>query len=257
MKHSIFFLCGVIFGDDYTNYTIITYGTDVINPIVDPQYELTDHREDNKYNSLFIQIQYGIDNVIIQWKTNRTVKGINIAIGSLSEHNKKPPTKKLDYLGPYLMFIIIGQLFYLSSHLMDDKDNKIKEGLVVISASPILLSFTWTMTLIFDPCHITSVINIFLYYLLLITYIIAMYSIVIMICNIIKKHITVVVIICLFISIMLSLSEIVYKLQYNDYILIHRILSTIFPFFGLSMAVAEIGHDFDMIQQLNFPICLI
>jgi ABC-type multidrug transport system ATPase subunit len=251
-----YFLCAVIFGNDYTDYTISAYGKDVIDPNVDPLPEVDDYHLNNQYTKLFIQIQYAIDNAIIQWKTNHKVKGIRVSVGSLSEHKRTyPQTRDFDGLAPYLIFIIIGQIFHLSNHLMEEKENKIKEGLVVVGVNPSILTFSWTLiyfplsfiliTIIFimSPIDIFNKINIFLYYLLLIGYIISMYSIVIIISNIIKKYKTVVVILCFFVSMMLSLPEVVFNLRYNGHILIHRILSAIFPFFGLSMAAAEIGNE--------------
>jgi len=249
------FLCAVIFGNDFTDYTISPYSKDVMDGNVDPLSETIDYKQNAKYEDLFIQIQYAIDNAIIKWKTNNKVRGIDVSVGSLSEHARSHPLEKnFDGLGPYLMFIIIGQIVHLSSHLMEEKENKIKEGLVLVGANSSILSFSWTliyfplsfilitMFLILDPCSITKTINILLYFLLLVSYIISMYSIVIVITNIIKRYKIVVVIICLFVSIMLSLPEVVYNLQFNGHILMHRILSSIFPFFGLSMAVVEIGR---------------
>jgi len=251
-----YFLCAVIFGNDYTDYTISPYGKDVIDPNADPLSEINDYHINNQYTELFVQIQYAIDNAIIQWKTNHKVKGIHVSVGSLSEHKRTyQRTKKFDGLGPYLIFIIIGQIFHLSNHFMEEKENKIKEGLVVVGVNPNILTFSWTLiyfpfsliiiTMIFILCPIDiyKTINIFLYYLLLIGYIISMYSIVIIISNVIKKYKTVVVILCFFVSMMLSLPEVVFNLRYNGHVLLHRILSAIFPFFGLSMAVAEIGYN--------------
>jgi len=172
--------------------------------------------------------------------------------------------KNFNRFGPYLLFIIIGQIFHLSSHLMKEKENKTKEGLIIVGANPYLLSFTWaliyfplsliltTMVYLVDPSHVMSSINIFLYCLLSIFYIFSMYCIVVVICNIIKKFKIVVVLICLFISLMLTLPEIVYKLQDNGHVLLHRILSAIFPFFGFSMAVEEICNESDQDREINF-----
>ncbi|KAL6631960.1 hypothetical protein U3516DRAFT_837123, partial [Neocallimastix sp. 'constans'] len=259
-----YFLCGIIFGDNYTDYTISISGKDIIDPKIEPLSDIVEAGKNN-YKKLFIQIQYAIDNVIIQWKTNHKINGINVSFGVLSERPlEKPKIVKFDRLGPYLIFIIIGQIFHLSNHLMKEKEDKIKEGLVVVGANPYFLSFSWTliyfplslilitMVLIFDPCQITSTINIVLYYLLLLCYIIAMYSIVIVLSNFVKKYKTMVVILCLFMSMMLTLPEEVYKLRLNGHLLIHRIFSAIFPFFGMSMAVEEIGHENDEERYINF-----
>jgi hypothetical protein len=125
-----YFLCAVIFGNDYTDYTISAYGKDVIDPNVDPLPEVDDYHLNNQYTKLFIQIQYAIDNAIIQWKTNHKVKGIRVSVGSLSEHKRTyPQTRDFDGLAPYLIFIIIGQIFHLSNHLMEERKIKLKKDL--------------------------------------------------------------------------------------------------------------------------------
>lgn len=258
-----YFLCGVIFGDSYTDYTISISGKDIIDSKIEPFSNIVEAGKNN-YKNLFIHIQSAIDNAIIQWKTKNKINGINISMGVLSEPSVEPPVEiKFDRLGPYLIFIIIGQIFHLSNHLMEEKENKIKEGLVIVGADPHFLTFSWTliyfplsiflisMVLVFI-LFIPSTINIILYYLLLLSYSIAMYSIVVILANLIKKKKTMVVIICLFMAMMLTLPKEIYQLRINGHLLIHRILSAIFPFFSTSMAVEEIGHEYDEGRHIGF-----
>eukprot|EP00833_Pecoramyces_ruminatium_P004358 jgi/Orpsp1_1/1178390/evm.model.c7180000065090.1 len=273
-------LCGIIFGEDYTDYTIRISSKFVPDPMKDPinnSYTKSDDISymkfsDNviinkKYNQIFIYIQKAVDNAIIQLKTNGVIKGYNIALGELSSPGRflfdsisiDELKNEFNGIAPYIVFIIIGQLFHLSNRLMEEKENKIKDGLIAIGANPILLSFTWeiiylplsliliVMVYIIDPCDIISTLNPLLYLTILLFYIIAMYSIVVIVTNLVKKYKTVLVIICLFVSCMITLSEVVYKLRYSGYLKLHRVLSAIFPFFGVSMATVEISHTDDFI----------
>jgi len=286
-------LCGVVFGEDYTDYTIRISGFKIVDSSEEPisdyartrQSEMTtvtttwaktkplctDKTETDKYNNVFIYIQKAVDNAIIQMKTGGSVKGYTAKIGKLSEpaihYNSKfnePSEQKFDGIGPYLMFIIIGQIFHISNRIMEEKENKIKEGLVAVGANPYILSFAWeiiyfpfslflmVMIYIFDPCNIVGTLNPILYILLLLFYIISMYSIVVIITSLVKKYRTVLVMICLFVSCMLTLSEMVYNLKLSGNMKIHRILCAIFPFFSLGMAGAEVGHEDDHGRFIGF-----
>jgi len=230
----------------------------------------TDITETDKYNNVFIYIQKAVDNAIIQLKTGGAVKGYNYAIGKLSEpptyYNSKINEKivnRFDGLGPYIMFIIIGQIFHLSNRLMEEKENKTREGLIAVGANPYLLSFVWEiiylplsfflmcMMYIFNPCNIIRTLNPLLYFSLMIFYTISMYSIVVIIASLVKRYRTVLVMICLFISCMVTLSEVVYNLK-ETHLMLHRVLSAIFPFFGLGMAAVEIGHEDDYNRHIGF-----
>eukprot|EP00833_Pecoramyces_ruminatium_P008386 jgi/Orpsp1_1/1182418/evm.model.c7180000081199.1 len=279
-------LCGVIFNNSFTDYTIKISGINIVDSQTEPisnyaktrfsemqsngamftsfNYKYTDFTVTDTYNKLFIYIQKAVDNAIIQLKTTNLVKGYKLSIGKLSEpsvsYNSKIDEKiedKFDGLGPYLMFIIFGQIFHLSNRLMEEKENKTREGLIAIGANPCLLSFTWeiiyfplslflmAIIYIFNPCNIIDVLNPILYIGILIFYTIAMYSIVVIVTNIVKKYRTVLVMMCLFVSCMITLSESLYNLKLNGFLTIHRIISAIFPFFGLGMAMVEIGHQDD------------
>ena len=286
-------LCGVVFGDDYTDYTIRISGFKIVDSSEEPisdyartrQSEMTtvyqgwanlvsvstDIAETDKYNNVFIYIQKAVDSAIIQLKTGGSVKGYTTKIGKLSEpaihYNSKineSSEQKFDGIGPYLMFIIIGQIFHISNRIMEEKENKIKEGLVAVGANPYILFFAWeiiyfpfslflmVMIYIFDPSNIFGSLNPILYVLLLLFYIISMYSIVVIITNLVKKYRTVLVMICLFVSCMLTLSEMVYNLKLSGNMKIHRILCAIFPFFSLGMAGAEVGHEDDHGRFIGF-----
>jgi len=279
-KYSEPILAGVVFDDDYTDYSIRIKGNEIIdskkNPInnysesrrseyVDylpwiPGYEymhvgITDS---DSYAKTYIYIQNAVDNAIIQIKTKGKVLGYSVDIGKLSKpaifydaNNKEENRKKFDGFAPYIALLFIGQIFHLSNRLMEEKENKTRDGLISIGVPSYLLWMTWeiiylplslilmTMSILFDPAKILSSVNPLLIVLLFLFYVLSMYNLVVIISHIMKRGKDIVVITCLFVAFIISINKILFNLKFGEYGWITKLIGAILTPVGVSMAAAE------------------
>jgi ABC-type multidrug transport system ATPase subunit len=184
-------LCGVVFNNDYTDYSIRIKGSNIVDSKEDPIWNFAKSRrmeyiesslwtggdvnndnysnpvESDKYRYVFIYIQMAIDNAIIQTKTNNTVHGLSAKIGKFAKaeihYDSKIDNKterEFNGLAPYLLLLCIGQFFHISNRLMDEVEDRTKEDLISIGTNPFHLWFTWEI--IYFPL---SIITLFLYML--------------------------------------------------------------------------------------------
>ncbi|OUM68963.1 hypothetical protein PIROE2DRAFT_3191 [Piromyces sp. E2] len=177
-------LAGIVFGDDYTDYTIRIKGNKIVDSKEKPINDFSDSRRSEYieylpwvrgyeykhigithadfYAKAYVFIQNAIDNVIIQLKTNGKVMGYTVDIGKLSKpaifydsNHKEENRKTFDGYGPYIAFLFIGQILHIN-------------GLVSIGASSYLLWLTWeiiylpisiillALSILFDPAKVLS-----------------------------------------------------------------------------------------------------
>ena len=283
-------LCGIVFDDDnFTNYSIRIKGSNIVNSKEDPIWDyaksrkgeivksmfyLTKNRystdnlngkvESDKYTSLFIYIQIAVDNAIIQMKTDHQIQGLSLEIGKFSKAAIKYNSsingdnkREFSGIAAYAMFLCIGQFFHISSHLMTEKENKVKEGLISIGTNPFLLWFTWEIIYIpqsiviillymfFDTSKIIGGINPILLFIILVAYAISFFNLAVIISNLIKKPRTVLVFTCLFIACMISINKFIFNLKLNGPSYVEKIISFIFSPVGISMAGEEICNEAD------------
>ena len=260
--------CGVVFNDDYTNYSIRIKGTEIVDSKADPVWDPNKnkiHKSSYKYTNIFIYIQMAIDNAIIKMKTNNMVHGLSASIGSYSEgyfiFNKE---RELNGIAAFIMYLCIGQFFHISNRLMEEVEDKTKEGLISIGTNPIHLWCTWeiiylplsiiilALFMVFDPSKILGTINplIFIFYYLF--YVISMYNVAVIISLFVKKTKVVLVFICMFVASMYPINNFVFKLKFNGHEKIEKILSAIFTPIGLSMGSEEILYQGDNEQYIGF-----
>jgi len=282
-------LCGIVFDDDnFTNYSIRIKGSKIVNSKEEPIWDFARSRKDevhmsinllddnryitdildgivesDKYISLFIHIQIAVDNAIIQMKTNNEVHGLSLEIGKFSkaaiEYNSSINEHKREFNGitAYAMFLCIGQFFHISTHLMSEKENKTKEGLISIGVNPFLLWFTWEIIylplsviliifyILFDPSKVLGSINPLLLISLFVVYTISLYNLAVIVSNLIKKPRTVSVVTFLFIACMITINKYIFNLKIKGQSQIEKILSSIFSPVGISMACEEICYEAD------------
>ncbi|ORX41368.1 P-loop containing nucleoside triphosphate hydrolase protein [Piromyces finnis] len=155
-------LAGIIFeSDDYLQYTIRVNGTDVPDPNADPikdygfgRYQIEGKNENNesfdqimdKYMDVFLPVQVAVDQAIIQQKTNDNSFSLIHYIGKLG----KPPieysfTKEKDasiisyYIGTSFIMTIITVIVFL----VEEKENKTKDGLLMTGVHPTIFWASW------------------------------------------------------------------------------------------------------------------
>eukprot|EP00833_Pecoramyces_ruminatium_P011604 jgi/Orpsp1_1/1185636/evm.model.c7180000094686.2 len=270
-------ICGIVFHDDYTNYSIRIKGSEIVDSITEgvsdyatsrrsevaetlswigAKYVYLGNTMTDSYNKVFIFIQMAVDNAIIQMKTSGNVKGLQANIGKLSEpsifyDSKNNKNSKLEFDGS-------------SNRLMEEKENKLKDGLISIGANPYLLWISWEiiylplslllifMMFIYDPAGIMGSINSLLYLLLLILYTLSMYSLAVIVSLIIKKSKTVLVVTCTFVACMVAITRFIYNLKLNGYVLLERVIALLFSPVSVSMAAVEIGHESDRDHYIGF-----
>ncbi|OUM68966.1 hypothetical protein PIROE2DRAFT_57734 [Piromyces sp. E2] len=250
-------VAGIVFGDDYTDYTIRIKGDAIIDskkepinnfadnrrseyvdlyPMISDDYKYIGFTDADLYARTYIYLQNAVDNAIIQVKTNGKVLGYSVDIGKLSKppvfydsNNKEENRKTFDGYGPYIALLFIGQFFHISNRLMEEKENKTGDGLISIGAYPFLLWLTWEViyiplsvvilaaAVLFDPAQVLSQVNPILVVLLLFFYALSMYNMVVIISRIIKKGKTIIVVTCLFVAFIISINKVLFNLKFGEY----------------------------------------
>jgi len=289
-------LCGIVFNnDDYTDYSIRIKGNYIVDSKEEPiwnyaksrrmEYSVSDQWtsgtgdkenynnpvESDKYKMVFIYIQMAVDNAIIQMKTHNTVHGLSAKIGKLSKSSifyssKSEIMNERQFYGmaPYLLLLCVGQFFHIINRLMDEVEDKTKEGLISIGAHPFNLWFTWEIIyfplsiitlfffMIFDYSNIVGSINPIIFVSYYIFYVISMYNVAVIISLLIKKTKTVLVFICLFVVSMISINNFIFKLKIDGHEKIEKVISAIFSPIGLSMGCEEIIYESDNNRHIGF-----
>jgi len=305
-------IAGVVFGQDYTDYTIRIKGNKIVDSDEPPISNYAESRrseygeDDRKINRIdfaafysnvetdipdlhnyillknkilyymgktkadtyintFIPIQIAIDNIIIQLKTNETVKGYSADIGKLS----KPPidyqinnedNRKVSFSGyaVCIYMIFTGQIFSIMNQFMKEKESGIHDGLISVGANRIALWMTWIV--IYLPFSIFTIIiiliadsaalfgkegsiNYFLYFVYLILYAFSVFEMTICSCLVIRKTKPLMLIISITFFTVFAVNEYVYKLKISKYAYIEKIISLIFPPIGVSMASSIITYE--------------
>jgi len=300
-------LAGVVFGQDYTNYTIRIKGNEIVDSSEDPILDYgksrkSEYIEDDRtpiridyngfylntysdiknfkdnitllnkelyykgktkadtYITTFLPIQITIDNIIIQLKTNETIKGYSADIGKLS----KPPVKyqlndediRKESFSGYAVCIFalfIGQVYSIIYEFMKEKESGIHECLISIGANRIALWLSWiiiylpfsifTIILVFlidrtellGPNH--GSINYFLYFVYLLLYAISVFEMTICSCLLIRQTKPSLLVTSIAFFTVCAVNEYVYsKLKITKYAYIEKIISLVFPPIGVGMA---------------------
>jgi len=122
------------------------------------------------YQVGFIPLQTAVDSAIITSKLNNTqnqrgtferyrFNDINVLLES-DKFYIKPGKEEKEYAfsGHVILipFLFIGQIFHLSNRIMEDKENKIKEGLVAVGAHRSLFWLGWE--LIYFPLSLITIV---------------------------------------------------------------------------------------------------
>ena len=168
------FIAGIVFGDDYTDYTIRIKGPNTVDTKVEPIGNYAKSRDSEiidthswidkvrfKYvgitlgdvhKQILLPLQMALDRTIISMKTNGKINGYTAEVGKLSKPSIEYMTsdednRQMSYSGyaPVIAFIFIGQVFHLGNRLMEDKESGTREGLITIGANRILLWLGWVL----------------------------------------------------------------------------------------------------------------
>lgn len=305
-------VAGVVFYQDYTNYTIRIKGNKIVDsdeaPILNyAESRRSEYIEDDRktsridfpafysnieteipdlndyvilknkilyymgktkadtYINTFIPIQIAIDNIIIQLKTNETVKGYSADIGKLSKPRiiyriNDEDNRKQSFSGyaVCIYMIFTGQIFSIMNQFMKEKESGIRDGLISVGANRIALWMTWII--IYLPFSIFTTIivlfsdsaallgkqgsiNYFLYFIYLILYALSVFEMTICSCLIIRKTKPLMLIISIMFFTIYAINEYIYKLKISDYAFIEKIISLVFPPIGVGMASSVITYE--------------
>jgi ABC-type multidrug transport system ATPase subunit len=287
-------IAGIIFNNDYNDYSIRIKGSNIVDTKKNPlgNYGQSRHdeiimaysyymqkyyirgmkdTESDTYKNLFVPLQMALDRTIIKWKTNNTVHHYTAEIGKLSKAKvhyilNEEQNRKASYSGyaPVIAFMFVAQIFHLSNRLMEEKENKIREGLIAIGANRILLWLTWAiiylpasiitvvLAIVFDPPKLMGAINPIIFFITLFLYAISIYEVVVIFSLISKKGKTVTMLICFFLFALIKINELVYDLKYTNYEKIEKILSLIFSPIGISMAASTITYEDNKNGHIGF-----
>jgi len=212
------------------------------------------------YQVAFVPLQLAVDSAIIEMKTKGAIKGI-----SISEYRDMPNPKEaiitpdeeekrnsFQGYAKLLPFIFVAQLFHLSNRIMEEKEKKIKEGLVSIGAHRSLFWITWEIvyipisfgaiafTLLLNPSYIFSSIDIFLFVVLMLLYAISIYQLTVILTYFFKKNSTVNIVL-IFISLSVYiLNNIIFIFKFNGYEMVEKVVSFLFSPSGMGMAASTI-----------------
>ena len=313
-------LAGIIFNQDFSNYTIRIKGSDIVNSNEDavmdfgksrkseyvedtrkvsridyPGFysdlradELLDY-DDNKefgntilyykgytkadtYLQTFIPIQVAIDNIIIQLKTNGTVKGYTANVGKLSkpsiifslddEDNVK---ESFDGYAQTLYLLFVAPMLHIVFNIMKEKESGIRDGFISIGANRIVLWLSWIIvylpfivgtvlfTIIVDPTKLTSAINKILFFFILFLYAITTMEISVIFCFLFKNTKLVILLIAILMSILYAINEPIYSLKLdNNFFIIEKILSLLFSPIGISMSSSILTYEYNNSGFIGF-----
>ena len=188
-------LAGIVFNNDYLNYTIRIKGNDIVNSAENAVLNLGESRrleyvaKDNfvikydgkdfyyviitnenntkadTYKDTFVPIQIAIDNILIQLLTNGVVDGYTANVGKLSKpgfkyklDDKENKSNSYIYFPMIAYYLFIGPILHLIFKLIEDKKTGLKEGLISIGINRVVLWLSWII--IYIPIIIITIIGI-------------------------------------------------------------------------------------------------
>ncbi|OUM59961.1 hypothetical protein PIROE2DRAFT_14373 [Piromyces sp. E2] len=278
----------VVFHQNYYNYTIRINSKNIVDPSLEPveKYSKTvlekcgegSNSVSSKYGSGgFITLQMAVDNAILKMKLNNSTKGgINKLRYKYIEYFNSP---MYDYIssdkdeknsyGGYVSLIpllFLGQIFHLSNRIMEEKESKIKEGLVSIGANRSLFWFTWEImyfplsiitiafTMILNPKGLLSYIHPVLFFLHLFLYALAIYQLTVILTFFFKKSNTFSIVL-IFLSISLIVfNKVIFYLKFNGYEIIENIISMVFAPTNFGMAHTAVFSYFIKLEDTLIDI---
>lgn len=174
INHSLY--AGIVFeSDDYLQYTIRINSTYVPDPTIEPisnyaygRYQLESQNNiDNLYLHSFVPLQALIDQSIIRLKTNDDTLNVVYQIGKLgkpqSEYSYSEASTKNNISYNISSFFIMSVIM-ITINLVQEKENKIKESLLMAGVHPTIFWLSWLCIYILFS-FITSIIVILLFYL--------------------------------------------------------------------------------------------
>jgi len=161
---------GIIFEKDLLTYAIRINGTEVPDPEYTPidiygKSRAATVPESLKYLNKFAYLQSLIDSSIISLKTNSSIN-INIDVGNLS----KPPIEysQQSALGPklfslYMNFLFLVHILVIVTFLVDEKEKKIKEGMLMSGVHPSIFWLSWEIVYLGIIAITSILVTLFLY----------------------------------------------------------------------------------------------
>jgi len=164
-------LIGIIFDDNLYSYTIRINGTQVPDPEDPPisNYGKTRAEPETiaslKYLNRFAYLQSHIDASIISLKTNKNIT-INTVVGKLS----KPQINYMSLTGAqsklysmYMNFLFISHIIVIVSFLVEEKEKRIKEGMLMAGVHSSVFWLSWEIIYTILIAITTVLITLFLY----------------------------------------------------------------------------------------------
>jgi len=261
-------------------------------------------KANGKWNDLFndtlLSNQEFIINPVVKEEKNSSTEYINVGEEEKKEEEKKEEEreeeennnyynffkydpieeekKSFNSFVPFINLLFFGQFIHLANRIMEEKETKIKDGLIAIGVHRSLLWLTWELiylpfsiitiifTLILNPeteskYEISEIINIFLYGLLLLFYAISGYQLVVILSFLFKRTKTFSIIIVFFFIFSSFFNKIVHYLKYNGYETLEIIISCLFSPSSFAMAntfvrktkqLSEGYYTFNYFYKINF-----
>lgn len=265
-------IAGVIFENNYLNYTIRINGTSIVDPKTNPIGKYGDSRASNitsadTYLTNFIPLQIAIDQAIINLKTQTNDFELTSAFGKLSKPAIVYVTgggvgTKLFAL--YMTFIFVMHIALIVTYIVTEKEKKKKEGMLMAGVHPVIFWLSWEI-IYFVIIAITSLviaifyavtktfqsINIFILFLTIFVYGISNCSIGFMVSTLFKKANTAGTV-SSFIITFLSLAYFGISFMGDDFKLLKTILSIFFSPVAMGLAMEEINYAEDYNQKISF-----
>ncbi|ORX82548.1 P-loop containing nucleoside triphosphate hydrolase protein [Anaeromyces robustus] len=159
----------IIFEKDLLTYTLRINGTEVPDPESTPIDNYGKSRAESpeslKYLTKFSYLQSLIDSSIISLKTNSSIT-INTDVGNMS----KPPIyySQQSALGPklfslYMNFLFLVHILVIVTFLVDEKEKKIKEGMLMSGVHPSIFWLSWEIVYLIIITITSILVALFLY----------------------------------------------------------------------------------------------
>jgi len=166
-------IAGIVFKDDLFHYTIRVNSTSTPKPTADDIKNYIDGRfeseengatEADSYSNIFVPIQSAVDQAIIRLKTNDDTITLKPSVGKLGKPKSEYVlTQNSGNLGFYIAVMFIMFVVVITVSLVKEKEDGIKDGLLMAGTHPTLFWLSW-LILYIGICFITSlIITIFFY----------------------------------------------------------------------------------------------
>jgi len=151
-----FLFAGIVFdSDDYFQYTLRVNGTNAPDPNSDPivNYALGRYQTESsmiapadKYLTVFSPIQTAVDQAIIRLKTNDNSFTMKHSLGKLSKAPSKYSFGKVDNNnGLFISLIFMMPISIIIVNVVKEKEDKIKDGLLMAGVHPTLFWLSWLL----------------------------------------------------------------------------------------------------------------